>query len=76
MPDRIEEQIRDIPVHPNAEMVQVLLLERLQQRIVEQMVNAPVSQVVAVTSERVRERTAVVYTSIPFDAFTNGNGAQ
>ena len=61
VPDRIEEQIRDIPVHPNAEVVQVLLLERLQQRIVEQMDNAPVSQVVAVTSERVRAHSCCAH---------------
>ena len=74
MPDRIEEQIRDTPVHPIAEMVQVILNERLQQRIVEHTVKALVPQIGAVTSERVRKRTAkpIVHTSIPLPPFCQG----
>ena len=60
------------------EVVQVILHERLQQRTVEQMVNAPAPQVVDVTSERVRKRTdeQIVHTPIPLTPPTNGNGVQ
>ena len=57
VPERIEVQIGDIPVPPivdeAVEMVQIIPHERLQQRTVEQMVNALVPQVVDGTSERV-----------------------
>ena len=72
---------RDIP-HPLLEkivgVVNVILHERLQQRTVEQMVNAPVPQVVDVTSERVRQRTdeQIVHTPIPLTAPTNGTSAK
>ena len=73
---------RDIPVHPLVKkivgVVNVILHERLQQRTVEQMVNAPVPQVVDVTSERVRQRTdeQIVHTPTPLTAPTNGNSAK
>ena len=71
VPERIEEQIGDIPVPPiveeTVEVVRIIPHKRLQQRTVEQMVNALVPQVVDGTSERVRVRTAeqIVHAPIP-----------
>ena len=52
--------------------------ERLHQRTVEQVVNAPAPLVVHATSERVRKRTdeQIVHTLIPQTPLTEGNGAQ
>ena len=60
------------------EVVQVVLHERLQQRTVEQKVNAPAPLVVDATSERERKRTdeQFVHTPIPLTPPTWGNGAQ